>query len=177
MPLQSGLSSIAQSRYHLPPRISSGGSRLRQLDKKSDNREETVMLKSITMTVAAIALAVTAWVLLPMRGHEASAEPGQLLINAIDYDIAPGKVDEFLAALKENGAASVKDPGCREFNIAVSQKDPNHVFIFEVYDDAAAVAAHEATEHFKKYKAATAGMAVKREAHPLWSVAMNAKGM
>jgi hypothetical protein len=27
-----------------------------------------------------------------------------------------------------------QEPGCREFNITLSQKDPNHVFIFEVCD-------------------------------------------
>jgi (4S)-4-hydroxy-5-phosphonooxypentane-2,3-dione isomerase len=134
------------------------------------------MLKSITIS-GAFALAVVAFVMLPMQSRPAVAESGPLLINAVEYDIVPGKVDQFLAALKENGAAAVKEPGCREFNIAVSQNDPNHVFIFEVYDNAAAAEAHAATEHFKKYKAATAGMAAKREAHPLWSVAMNMKGM
>lgn len=54
-------------------------------------------------------------------------------INAVDIDIVPGPIDNFLAALKENGAASVHEPGCRAFNIAVSQKDANHVFVFEVY--------------------------------------------
>jgi (4S)-4-hydroxy-5-phosphonooxypentane-2,3-dione isomerase len=133
------------------------------------------MSKSITVTVAAIALSATAFVLL--RGHEAAAQSEPLFIAAVEYDIVPGQVDNFLAALKENGAASVKEPGCRELDIAVSQKDPNHVFLFEVYDNAAAVEAHTATEHFKKYKAATKDMVVKREAKPLWSVAMNIKGM
>jgi quinol monooxygenase YgiN len=144
---------------------------------KSDYWEEIAMLKSIMLPAAAVALAVAAWVLLPMRSHEAAAQSGPLLINAVDYDIVPGQVDNFLAALKENGAAAVKEPGCREFDITVSQKDPNHVFIFEVYDNAAAAEAHQATEHFKKYKAATTGMAAKREVRPLWSVAMNIKGM
>ncbi len=134
------------------------------------------MLKSITVT-AALALSVTAWVLLPMRSHEAMAQSGPLFISAVEYDIVPGQVDNFLAALKENGAASVKEPGCRELDITVSQKDPNHVFIFEVYDNAAAAEAHTATEHFKKYKAATKDMVAKREAKLLWSVAMNMKGM
>jgi (4S)-4-hydroxy-5-phosphonooxypentane-2,3-dione isomerase len=134
------------------------------------------MLKSITVT-AAIALAVTAWVLLPMRSDPALAQSGPFLINAVEYDVVPGQVDNFLAALKENGAAAVKEPGCREFNISVSQKDPNHVLIYEVYNDAAAAEAHTATEHFKKYKAATAGMTTKREAKSYSSVAMNMKGM
>lgn len=94
------------------------------------------MLKSITAT-AAITLWVTALVLLPTPGHRASAQSGPFLINAVEYDVVPGQVDNFLAALKENGAASVKEPGCREFNVSVSQKDPNHVLIYEVYNDAA----------------------------------------
>ena len=80
------------------------------------------------------------------------------------YDIVPGQVDAYLAALKENAAASVQEPGCREFNIMVSQKDPNHVLIFEVYDDAAAAQAHRETDHFKKYAATTKDMFAKREA-------------
>ena len=70
-----------------------------------------------------------------------------------------------------------QEPGCREFNITVSQKDPNHVFIFEVYDNAAALDAHRQTDHFKKYAALTKEMVAKRDSHPLSSVAMNTKGM
>ena len=134
------------------------------------------MLKSVAIT-GVVLLAAVAVVLLPIRNREAAAQSGPLLINAVEYDVVPGQVDNFLAALKENGMASVKEPGCREFDIAVSQKDPNHVFILEVYNNAAAAEAHTATEHFKKYKAATAGMTTKREARSYSSVAMNMKGM
>ena len=137
------------------------------------------MLKSIMMPAAAIAIAVAAWVLLPMRGHEAQAQAqsGPLYINAVDLDINPADIDKFLAALKTNGAAAVQEPGCREFNITVSQKDPNHVFIFEVYDNAAALDAHRATDHFKAYAAATKEMVAKRDVRAMSSVAMNMKSM
>jgi quinol monooxygenase YgiN len=135
------------------------------------------MLKSITSTGAALALLLTACILLPVCSEEALAQSAPLYISAVEYDIVPGQIDNFLAALKENGAASVKEPGCRELDVAVSQKDPNHVFIFEVYENAAAAEAHTATEHFKKYKATTKDMVAKREANLLWSVAMNTKGM
>jgi quinol monooxygenase YgiN len=127
---------------------------------------------------AAVALAVAASVLLPMHGREASAQSGSLYVNAVDIDVVPGEIDHYLAALRENGAASVKEePGCHAFNITVSQKDPNHVFIFEVYDSAAALEAHRATDHFKKYAATTKDMVAKREARALSTVAMNTKGM
>jgi (4S)-4-hydroxy-5-phosphonooxypentane-2,3-dione isomerase len=134
------------------------------------------MLKSVAIT-GAIILAAIAVVLLPMRSHEAAAQTGPLLVNVVEYDIVPGQVDNFLAALKENGAASVKEPGCREFDIAVSQMDPNHVLIFEVYNDAAAAQAHRETDHFKKYAATTKDMIAKREVRSFSSIAMNMKGM
>ena len=134
------------------------------------------MLKSVAIT-GAVLLAAIAVVLLPIHNREAAAQSGPLYISAVEYDIVPGQVDKFLAALKENGVASVKEPGCRELDITVSQKDPNHVFILEVYNNAAAAEAHTATEHFKKYKAATAGMTTKREARSYSSVAMNMNGM
>ena len=97
-------------------------------------------------------------------------------VAAVDLDIAPGQIDAYIAAVKENGAAAVKEPGCREFNISVSEKDPNHVFLFEVYDNAAALEAHRATDHFKKYAATVKEMVAKREIRVLSSVAFNSKG-
>jgi len=134
------------------------------------------MLKSIAMSAAAIALAAAAWLVLPPRSEPASAQAGALFINLVELDIVPAETDKFLAAIKENGAASVKEPGCREFNITVSAKDPNHVLLFEVYDNAAALDAHRTTEHFKKYQATTANMVAKRDVRPFSSVAMNLKG-
>ena len=133
------------------------------------------MLRSIALTTA-VALSVAAWLLVPARDQEAAAQSGKLFIAAVEYDVVPGKVDEFLAAVTENGSASVKEPGCREFDVAVSQTDPNHVFILEVYDNEDAQKSHVTTDHFKKYKAATTGMTTKRQEQRLWSVAMNLKG-
>jgi (4S)-4-hydroxy-5-phosphonooxypentane-2,3-dione isomerase len=136
------------------------------------------MLKSTAVLSATIVLSVAASVLLPIRSSEVLAQSAPLYINAVDIDVVPGQIDDYLAAVKENGAAAVKqEPGCREFNITVSQKDPNHVFIFEVYDNAAALDAHRQTDHFKKYAALTNEMVAKRDTHPLSSVAMNTKGM
>jgi (4S)-4-hydroxy-5-phosphonooxypentane-2,3-dione isomerase len=104
----------------------------------------------------------------------ARAEP--VYINAVDIDVVPGQIENYLAALKENGAAAVQsEPGCREFNITVSQKDPNHVFVFEVYDSAAAFDAHLNADHFKKYAVRTKDIVAKREPHPLLPVAINIK--
>jgi (4S)-4-hydroxy-5-phosphonooxypentane-2,3-dione isomerase len=133
-------------------------------------------LKSITMTAAAIALAAGAWILLPTSSRLATAQVGPLYINLVELDIVPAEFDKFMEAIKENGAAAVKkEPGCREFNITVSEKDPHHVLLFEVYDNAAALEAHRATDHFKKYQATVANMVAKRDVRAFSSMAMNIK--
>jgi (4S)-4-hydroxy-5-phosphonooxypentane-2,3-dione isomerase len=141
------------------------------------NREEITMQKSIIMPAAAIALAVAAWTLLPIPDHQAAAQSGPYLVNAVNLDIVPEQFDKFMEVANENGAASVKDPGCREFDIVVAQNDPHHVMFFEVYDNAAALDAHRATDHFKKYQATTKDMVAKRDVRQFSSVAMNIKGM
>jgi (4S)-4-hydroxy-5-phosphonooxypentane-2,3-dione isomerase len=104
----------------------------------------------------------------------AYADP--LYVNAVDIDVVPGKIENYLAAIKEVGAASIKsEPGCSEFDITVSQKDPNHLFIFEVYENAAAFDAHLKSDHYKKYAATAKDVVAKREVHPLSSVAMMKK--
>jgi hypothetical protein len=83
------------------------------------------MLKSTAMISAIIALSVTAGFLLAVRSNEVLAQSAPLYINAVDIDVVPGQIDNYLAALKENGAAAVKqEPGCHEFNIAVSHVTP-----------------------------------------------------
>ena len=135
------------------------------------------MLKSLAITGVAITLGITACLLSPIRTERAAAQSGPLYVNLVELDIVPTEIDKYMAAIKENGAASVKEPGCRVFDIAVSSKDPNHILLFEVYDNAAALDAHRTTDHFKKYQATTANMVAKRDVRSFSSVAMNTKGM
>jgi (4S)-4-hydroxy-5-phosphonooxypentane-2,3-dione isomerase len=134
------------------------------------------MRKSIIMPAMLIAIAAGTWALVPTRGQQAAAQAGPYIVNAINLDIAPDQFDRFLEAAKENAAASTKDPGCREFNIVVAQDDPHHIMFFEVYDNAAALDLHRATDHFKKFQATTKDMATKRDVKRFLSVAMNMKG-
>jgi len=134
------------------------------------------MLKSAVMSSLAIALALTAS-LLPMRTDQATAQSGSLHILVVEYDIVPAEIDRYLTAVKELGAASVKEPGFRQLSIAISQNDPNHVLLFEAWDNAAALDAFLATDRFKKYQATTANMIAKRDIRAFSSVAMNMKGI
>jgi (4S)-4-hydroxy-5-phosphonooxypentane-2,3-dione isomerase len=126
-------------------------------------------------SIIAATLALAALLLASSSHDQAAAQSAGLTVVAVDLDIAPGQIDNYLAAIKENGAAAVKEPGCREFNISVSEKDPNHVLLFEVYDNAAALEAHRATDHFKKYAATVKEMVAKRDIRTFSSVAFNSK--
>jgi quinol monooxygenase YgiN len=99
-----------------------------------------------------------------------------LLINADELDIAAGQTDKFIAAAKTHAAASVQDPGCREFNIALSQTKDGHVLLFSAFDNAAALEAHQATDHYKAYQAAVKDIISTRTLTPLSSVAVLTKG-
>jgi (4S)-4-hydroxy-5-phosphonooxypentane-2,3-dione isomerase len=133
------------------------------------------MLKSISIAAAALALGVVCLIMLPVPGQRVAAQSAGLFVNAVDLDIVPAEREKFLAAITENGAASVKEPGCRRFDILNLASDPNHFFLYEIYDNEAALKAHRETPHFKKYAATTANMVAKREARPMSVVASNAR--
>jgi (4S)-4-hydroxy-5-phosphonooxypentane-2,3-dione isomerase len=133
------------------------------------------MLKSYWNSPVAMALVVAAAALLAMPSQRVSAQSDGPIVNAVDLDIAPAEMDKYLAAVKENGTASIKEPGCREYNIMISATNPNQVFLFEVYDNDAAAQAHRATEHSKKYMATTANMVTARNVRPMKSIAFNFK--
>ena len=132
------------------------------------------MRKSILMTTATLAISATCFVLLPTI-QRAEAQSAGMYVNSVDLDIVPAERDNFLAALKENGAAAVTEPGCKRFDILNVASNPNHFTLYEVYDNEAALKAHRETDHFKKFAAAAAKMVAKRDARPMSVVASNSK--
>jgi quinol monooxygenase YgiN len=135
--------------------------------------EESHMRKSVLLSVAALALAA-AFVSLP--SSNAAAQSSEVYINAVELVIIPSEMPKFLEAIKENAANAVKEPGCREFNVSVLANRPNHVFLYEVYDNEAALNTHRQTEHFKKFAATTASMVADRNIRAMTPIAFNAKG-
>ena len=65
----------------------------------------------------------------------------------------PGKEAEF----KEQMMAQAKrclanEPGCLQFDVAQDPKIPARFVMLEVYKDAAAIAAHQDSQHFKDFR-------------------------
>ena len=92
-------------------------------------------------------------------------------INAVELDIVPADLEKFKAAIQKNAAASVKEPGCRQFDVLFEDGNPHHVFLYEVYDDAAALDSHRQQPHFKTYWETTAPMIAKRVARHMSPIA------
>jgi len=134
------------------------------------------MRKSVLMSAAALALLAGASMFVSLPSRDAAAQSSGVYINAVDLVIVPSEMAKFIEAVKENGANAVKEPGCREFNISVLANRPNHVFLYEVYDNEAALNTHRATDHFKKYQATTASMVADRNVRAMTPIAFNAKG-
>lgn len=132
------------------------------------------MLRSISNVAGALALCTVAVITLPLPSQRAQAQSAGMFVNAVDLDIVPAERENFLAAIRENGAAAAQEPGCRRFDILNLASDPNHFFLYEVYDNEAAFKAHRETEHFKKYFAAVGKMVAKRDARPMSIIAANA---
>jgi (4S)-4-hydroxy-5-phosphonooxypentane-2,3-dione isomerase len=132
------------------------------------------MFKSLSTCAFTLAVAAACIVLLPPT-QRVEAQSAGMYVNAVDLDIVPAERENFLAALKENGAAAAKEPGCLRFDILNLASDPNHFFLYEVYQNEAALKAHRETDHFKKFIAAASKMVAKREPRAMSVVASNAK--
>jgi autoinducer 2-degrading protein len=75
----------------------------------------------------------------------------------VDLNVKPGMRDRFLAAIEANATASLRDePGCVRFDVVQDNDDPDHFFLYEVYEDEAAFRAHRAAPHFPRWRAAAA---------------------
>jgi quinol monooxygenase YgiN len=67
--------------------------------------------------------------------------------------VRPGRREEFLAGMSANAEASVRDePGCLRFDISALAADPDRFFLYELYTNAEAFAAHKASPHFAQWR-------------------------
>nr|WP_157080584.1 putative quinol monooxygenase [Methylobacterium variabile] len=70
-----------------------------------------------------------------------------------EFRVKPGALDAFLDLAHDDARSSVAhEPGCRAFDVAVSESDPQTVVFYEVYDDRAAFDAHLETPHLARFR-------------------------
>ena len=78
----------------------------------------------------------------------------------VRLEVKPDRVDDFLKLVSFNASESRKEPGNLRFDVVRSIDNPTLFRLYEVYRDAAAVAAHQATPHYAKWRAEIEGLLV-----------------
>lgn len=75
------------------------------------------------------------------------------LVVLVEFRLKPGSSRAFAERIAANARASVEnEPGCRRFDIAFSDEDPDLVVLYEIYDDRAAFDHHVTTPHYRRFK-------------------------
>ncbi|WP_298958556.1 putative quinol monooxygenase [uncultured Roseibium sp.] len=79
------------------------------------------------------------------------------------FRIKEGQMEAFMPLMIANAQTSVKDePGCRQFDVCTDPDLPGEVFLYEIYEDAAAFQFHLATDHFKDFDARVSDMIAEK---------------
>lgn len=75
----------------------------------------------------------------------------------VEFRIKPEYIAAFDAAIEENARLSRDtEPGCRQFDVCRDPGDAAVFFLYELYDDDAAIHAHLQTPHYQQMNADTA---------------------
>lgn len=75
----------------------------------------------------------------------------------VEFRIKAEFIEPFASAIVQNAKASRElEAGCRQFDVCRDPADPALFFLYELYDDDAAIRAHLQSAHFRQMDGATA---------------------
>ncbi len=89
-----------------------------------------------------------------------------MYVVTVTFTLHPGRLAEFLPLMVENARLSLaEEPGCHTFDVCMSRVggSDDEVFLYELYADEAAFAAHLESAHFKAFDAAVAEMIAAKD--------------
>lgn len=77
-----------------------------------------------------------------------------MLAIIVDFEAHLGKGEEVREVLQTQARNALeKEPGCRYFDVCCDPDDPHKFFLYELYDDQAAIEAHGQYEHYATFRA------------------------
>lgn len=77
----------------------------------------------------------------------------------VHLEIDADRAEPFMELMRANADASLRDePGCLRFDICSDRSRPGDVFLYELYTDAAAFAAHQEMPHYAAFNEAAGDM-------------------
>ena len=76
-----------------------------------------------------------------------------MYVLVVTIDIKPEFKGAFITEILEDARGSVRnEPGCVRFDVIQDEKEPNRIYLYEVYSDRVAFDFHMTTPHFLKWK-------------------------
>ena len=70
-----------------------------------------------------------------------------------DIHMMPDHREQFMEAMLDDARGSTQnEPGCFQFAVVQDEKDPNRIFLFEVYRDLEAFERHQQMPHYVKWR-------------------------
>ena len=82
-----------------------------------------------------------------------------MIAICVDFEIDPTNLDAFLSIIQKNASESVaNEVGCHQFDILQDPQNPTKIFLYEIYDDAAAFELHKQTSHYLEFNQASSEM-------------------
>ena len=97
-----------------------------------------------------------------------------MFVVCVEFEIMPWHLDDFLVAMRKNAAQShALEAGCQQFDVCQDQQNPNTIFLYEIYDDAAAFELHKAAPHYDEFNQAIDGMVLKKAVRLFTIVSQN----
>ncbi len=89
-----------------------------------------------------------------------------MYVVTVDFLVKPAHLPAFREEMLKNARASLDlEPGCHQFDVTVSESNPAHIFLYEIYGDAAAFHAHLETPHFKQFSATVTDWVESKQAN------------
>jgi len=89
-------------------------------------------------------------------------------VIAVTFILHPGVMEKFMPLMLDNAQKSrTLEAGCDRFDVCAPTGE-ERVFLYEIYQDEAAFAAHLKMPHFLEFDAATRAMIKERKVDKLW---------
>lgn len=86
-----------------------------------------------------------------------------MFVVTVDFHIHPGQMDVFMPGMLANAKASLDlEEHCLQFDVCISNSDPHHVFLYEVYRRAEDFDVHLKMPHFLDFNAKSATQIVSK---------------
>lgn len=79
-------------------------------------------------------------------------------VTLVEVRVKPDRVDDFIAATRDNHEGSIAEPGNCRFDVLQDPADPTRFVLYEAYANAADAAAHKETAHYLRWRDAVASM-------------------